>query len=109
MKGLRLRACRFELWRSKSELPSSLRDNRNDACELATIIELQQKDGVQVSYNDPYFPFVGKGRRYDQQMKCVPVENLGALRLRAYRDRPLYFRLPAHRARGTTGGYPQRY
>ncbi len=42
-----------------------------------TIIELLQKDGVQVSYNDPYFPTVGKGRKYDLQMKCTPLENLG--------------------------------
>jgi UDP-N-acetyl-D-glucosamine dehydrogenase len=42
-----------------------------------TIIELLQKDGAQVSYNDPYFPTVGKGRKYDLQMKCVPLENLG--------------------------------
>ena len=41
-----------------------------------TIIELLQKEGVQVSYNDPYFPSVGKGRNYDLQMKCAPVENL---------------------------------
>ena len=42
-----------------------------------TIIELLQKEGVQVSYHDPYFPFIGKGRRYDLQMKCAPLENLG--------------------------------
>jgi len=42
-----------------------------------TIIELLQKQGAQVSYNDPYFPTVGKGRKYDLQMKCVPLENLG--------------------------------
>ena len=42
-----------------------------------TIIELLQKDGAEVSYNDPYFPTVGKGRKYDLQMKCVPLENLG--------------------------------
>jgi UDP-N-acetyl-D-glucosamine dehydrogenase len=41
-----------------------------------TIIELLQKDGAQVSYNDPYFPTVGKGRKYDLQMKCAPMENL---------------------------------
>src|SRR6202158_392666 len=41
-----------------------------------TIIELLQKDGAEVSYNDPYFPFIGKGRKYDLQMKCVPVENV---------------------------------
>jgi UDP-N-acetyl-D-glucosamine dehydrogenase len=42
-----------------------------------TIIELLQKEGVQVCYNDPYFPNVGKGRKYDLQMKCAPLENLG--------------------------------
>ncbi|MBZ5722052.1 MAG: nucleotide sugar dehydrogenase [Acidobacteriia bacterium] len=42
-----------------------------------TIIELLQKEGAQVSYNDPYFPMVGKGRKYDLQMKCAPLENLG--------------------------------
>ena len=41
-----------------------------------TIIELLQQDGAQVSYNDPYFPFIGKGRKYDLQMKCVPVEDV---------------------------------
>ena len=34
-----------------------------------TIIELLQKEGAEVSYNDPYFPTIGKGRRYDLQMK----------------------------------------
>src|SRR5437016_7330354 len=42
-----------------------------------TIIELLQKEGAQVCYNDPYFPMVGKGRKYDLQMKCTPLENLG--------------------------------
>ena len=42
-----------------------------------TIIELLQKDGARVSYNDPYVPTVGKGRKYDLQMKCAPLENLG--------------------------------
>jgi UDP-N-acetyl-D-glucosamine dehydrogenase len=42
-----------------------------------TIIELLQKDGAQVSYNDPYFPTVGKGRKYDLQMKCAPLDDLG--------------------------------
>jgi len=41
-----------------------------------TIIELLQKEGAQVSYNDPYFPSVGRGRHYDLQMKCAPLENL---------------------------------
>src|SRR5580704_10733157 len=42
-----------------------------------TIIELLQKEGAEVSYNDPYFPTVGKGRKYDLQMKCAPLDNLG--------------------------------
>jgi UDP-N-acetyl-D-glucosamine dehydrogenase len=42
-----------------------------------TIIELLQKDGAQVSYHDPYFPFIGKGRKYDLQMKRTDLENLG--------------------------------
>jgi UDP-N-acetyl-D-glucosamine dehydrogenase len=41
-----------------------------------TIIELLQNDGAEVSYNDPYFPFIGKGRKYDLQMKCVPVDDV---------------------------------
>jgi UDP-N-acetyl-D-glucosamine dehydrogenase len=42
-----------------------------------TIIELLQKDGAQVSYHDPYFSFIGKGRKYDLQMKCAELKNLG--------------------------------
>jgi len=42
-----------------------------------TIIELLQKEGAQVSYHDPYFPFIGKGRRYDLQLKCAELKNLG--------------------------------
>ncbi|MBZ5568044.1 MAG: nucleotide sugar dehydrogenase [Acidobacteriia bacterium] len=42
-----------------------------------TIIELLQREGAAVSYNDPYFAFVGKGRKYDLQMKNTPLENLG--------------------------------
>jgi UDP-N-acetyl-D-glucosamine dehydrogenase len=42
-----------------------------------TIIELLQKEGAVVSYNDPYFPFVGRGRKYDLQMKCSKLDNLG--------------------------------
>jgi UDP-N-acetyl-D-glucosamine dehydrogenase len=40
------------------------------------IIELLQKEGALVSYNDPYFPTVGKGRKYDLQMKCSPLDDL---------------------------------
>src|SRR3954469_12037488 len=42
-----------------------------------TIIELLQNAGADVSYNDPYFPKVGRGRKYDLQMTCAPLENLG--------------------------------
>jgi UDP-N-acetyl-D-glucosamine dehydrogenase len=42
-----------------------------------TIIELLQKEGAKVSYNDPYFPTVGRGRKYDLQMKCAPLDTLG--------------------------------
>ena len=42
-----------------------------------TIIELLQKEGAKVSYNDPFFEFVGRGRKYDLQMKNTPLENLG--------------------------------
>jgi UDP-N-acetyl-D-glucosamine dehydrogenase len=41
-----------------------------------TIIELLKKSGAEVSYNDPYFPSVGKGRHYDLQMHCAPLDNL---------------------------------
>lgn len=42
-----------------------------------TIIELLQQDGAQVSYHDPYFPFIGRGRKYDLQMKRTELDNLG--------------------------------
>jgi len=41
-----------------------------------TIIELLQVKGATVSYNDPFLPFIGKGRKYDLQMKSTPLENL---------------------------------
>jgi UDP-N-acetyl-D-glucosamine dehydrogenase len=41
-----------------------------------TIIELLQKRGAIVSYNDPYFPTVGQGRRYALNMTCAPLDNL---------------------------------
>jgi UDP-N-acetyl-D-glucosamine dehydrogenase len=42
-----------------------------------TIIELLQKDGAEVSYHDPYFPFIGKGRKYDLQMTRAELKDLG--------------------------------
>jgi UDP-N-acetyl-D-glucosamine dehydrogenase len=41
-----------------------------------TIVELLQKEGALVSYNDPYCPFVGRGRKYDLQMKSVSLDDL---------------------------------
>jgi UDP-N-acetyl-D-glucosamine dehydrogenase len=41
-----------------------------------TIIELLQKEGAQVSYNDPFFDYVGRGRKYNLEMKNTPLENL---------------------------------
>jgi UDP-N-acetyl-D-glucosamine dehydrogenase len=41
-----------------------------------TIIELLRKEGAEVSYHDPYFPFIGRGRKYDLQMKCSSLDNL---------------------------------
>jgi UDP-N-acetyl-D-glucosamine dehydrogenase len=42
-----------------------------------TIIELLRQRGAQVAYNDPYFPKVGHGRKYDLNMICTPLDNLG--------------------------------
>jgi len=41
-----------------------------------TVIELLQKEGAKVSYNDPYHPKVGKGRKYDLNMSSTPLESL---------------------------------
>ena len=42
-----------------------------------TIIELLREEGAEVLYNDPYFPTVGRGRHYNLNMTCTPLENLG--------------------------------
>jgi UDP-N-acetyl-D-glucosamine dehydrogenase len=42
-----------------------------------TIIELLKQRGAIVSYNDPYFPVLLKGRHYDLHMERVPLENIG--------------------------------
>jgi UDP-N-acetyl-D-glucosamine dehydrogenase len=42
-----------------------------------TIIETLQKNGALVYYNDPYFQKIGKGRKYDLQMRCASLEDLG--------------------------------
>jgi len=43
-----------------------------------TIIELLRQHGVEVSYNDPFFPFVGRGRHYDLNMVGAPLDNLNS-------------------------------
>ncbi len=41
-----------------------------------TIIELLRQRGAIVSYNDPFFPYVGQGRHYHLDMHCVPLDDL---------------------------------
>lgn len=41
-----------------------------------TIIELLQKRGAQVEYNDPFFPRVGQGRKYALNMTSTPLERI---------------------------------
>lgn len=41
-----------------------------------TILELLQKEGVGVRYNDPFFPTVGRGRKYDLNMTSTPLSEL---------------------------------
>ena len=41
-----------------------------------TIIELLRQRGAIVSYNDPFFPYVGRGRHYDLDLHCVPLDDL---------------------------------
>jgi UDP-N-acetyl-D-glucosamine dehydrogenase len=42
-----------------------------------SIIEMLQQEGAGVSYNDPFFPFVGRGRKYNLNMESQPLEGLG--------------------------------
>jgi UDP-N-acetyl-D-glucosamine dehydrogenase len=41
-----------------------------------TIIELLQKRGACVEYNDPYFPSVGHGRKYALNMTSTPLDKI---------------------------------
>jgi UDP-N-acetyl-D-glucosamine dehydrogenase len=41
-----------------------------------TIIELLQKQGAQVSYHDPYFAHVGRGRHYELNMDRAELKSL---------------------------------
>ena len=40
------------------------------------LIEKLQELGSEVSYNDPFFPFVGQGRRYALNMHSTPLEQV---------------------------------
>ena len=42
-----------------------------------TIIELLREKGASVSYNDPFFPKVGRGRHYALNMTNTPLDKLG--------------------------------
>jgi len=41
-----------------------------------SIIEMLQQEGAVVSYNDPFFPTVGRGRKYNLNMTSQPIEHL---------------------------------
>jgi len=43
-----------------------------------TIIEALQHEGATIKYNDPFFPTVGRGRKYDLQMESIPLDDLGS-------------------------------
>lgn len=40
------------------------------------IIELLQRKGATVEYNDPFFPSVGHGRHYELNMRSSPIEDV---------------------------------
>jgi UDP-N-acetyl-D-glucosamine dehydrogenase len=43
-----------------------------------TIVEVLKKRGALVSYHDPYFPHIGRGRKYNLDMKSVSLDDVGA-------------------------------
>jgi UDP-N-acetyl-D-glucosamine dehydrogenase len=40
------------------------------------VIEKLRHAGALVEYNDPFFPEVGRGRRYDLNLRSTPLEDL---------------------------------
>ncbi len=40
------------------------------------IVEELRKRGAEVAYNDPFFPHVGKGRHYNLDMSCTPLDRI---------------------------------
>ncbi len=69
-----------------------------------TIIELLQKEGAVVSYNDPYFPFVGTRPQVRPADEVFAARQSRRVRLRAHRHRPLRLRLQKNSQRGQAGG-----
>ena len=43
-----------------------------------TILELLRQRGAIIAYNDPYFPTVGRGRKYELNMTNTSMDNLGS-------------------------------
>ena len=41
-----------------------------------TLIELLRQQGATVSYHDPYFPHVGRGRHYQLDLHCASLDEL---------------------------------
>jgi UDP-N-acetyl-D-glucosamine dehydrogenase len=41
-----------------------------------TLIEVLRKRGAEVCYNDPFFATVGRGRHYQLNMTCTPLDDL---------------------------------
>ncbi len=50
-------------------------DDLRESPSLA-IIDLLQKRGAQVEYNDPFFPTVGKGRNYELNLQSTPLDRV---------------------------------
>ncbi|WP_263383680.1 nucleotide sugar dehydrogenase [Granulicella arctica] len=50
-------------------------DDLRESPSLRTM-ELLRERGCDVVYNDPYVPMVGKGRKYNLNMRSTPLENL---------------------------------
>jgi UDP-N-acetyl-D-glucosamine dehydrogenase len=42
-----------------------------------SIIEILQHAGATVAYNDPFFPTVGRGRKYDLNLTSTPLSQVG--------------------------------
>ncbi len=50
-------------------------DDLRESPALA-VIELLRQGGAVVSYNDPFFPAVGRGRKYDLQLRSVELDQV---------------------------------